>query len=350
MNNIHLLKVGYLALLITSVSYAMPGVQHDRGASLLRGTAVERGGISEMSMERLRSIGGWIDNPATKTGQYNLGSTGRPISPWNHNQIRHNPIRIARVFSGNGTVDPAALNVARLHKIQDMAVNSRPIDGWKITASRQTKANEILRFVERNGRLPKNLPTWVDKTGIETLKLSKNNISKVPVQGYVRNSVNGIQKIPPYLRKFPTTARTPLPFPRGPYPRPIPPVAASGLAVSVGASLTAGGLVFIFDTGAELISYNQGKISHGELKSGIKKAGIRAGAVGGATGVLYWCVSSPHGLVVVGVAVVAYVATDYAIAIWTDHWGTTPLELNELRGLLPDQMIDRTMLADLFLN
>ena len=142
----------------------------------------------------------------------------------------------------------------------------------------------------------------------------------------------------------------PWPNPPHPFPKPIPAAVTGGIASATGAALTAGGFVFVIDTGLELVSYSNGNISHGDLKSAIKKAGIRAGAVGSATWVVYTFSATPHVMVLIGVGVVAYVAADYAIATWTDHWGTTPLDLNELQGLLPADVINRPMLADIFLQ
>jgi len=344
----------------------MPGIAHDRGALLLRGTSPELGGVGSMTIEKIASVGRYMDHTLRFIGNYNVGNSGKPLSPWNHNELFHNPLKVAKTLSGIGEVDLAILNVARLHKIQDMASNSRPVDGWFINDQRRAKAQKILDFVKRNGRLPKNLPAWVDVVGTETGVLVGQG-SRPSTGASLKGATSSVRRglglasrgLTPQrivlapdgkpIIIFGPKSPNPWPPPR-PLPRPAPTALAGGFGAATGAALTAGGFVFVIDTGIELVSYSQGNISHGDLKTGIKKAGIRAGAVGAATGVVYLLSASPHGLVLIGVGIVAYVGADYAISIWEDHWGTTPLDLNELRGLLPKEIINRPMLADIFLQ
>jgi hypothetical protein len=360
-----------LAASFCSSIQGMPGVQHNRGALLLRGTAAELGGAANMTVEQIARVGSYMDHTLRFIGEYNVGNSGKPLSPSNHNELFHNPLKVAKTLSGTGEIDHAILNVARLHKIQDIAANSRPVDGFIITDQRRAEAQKILDFVKRNGRLPKNLPVWVDAVGTETGVLV-GNATRSSVGGSLKSVASGTR----YTNGSTSRAVAPMrivlgpdgrhiiiygprgprpfgppprPFPR-PFPKPIPPAVAGGLAAATSAALTAGGLVFVIDTGIELVSYSNGNISHGDLKSAINKAGIRAGAVGAATWVVYTFSATPHVMVLIGVGVVAYVAADYAIATWTDHWGTTPLDLNELSGLLPADVINRPMLADIFLQ
>ncbi len=145
---------------------AMPGAAHDSLAIKLMGTPAENGGIGNMPVEKLQSINDWIDNPATRTGEFENHVTRSPVHPNNHGHLRHNPNGVGQVFSGDGSVDPAARNVARLHKIADVAHNHAGVDGYgKITAAMRREAQKILRYVEANGALPKNLPAWVDEAG-----------------------------------------------------------------------------------------------------------------------------------------------------------------------------------------
>ena len=150
------------------------------GMNDLLGTPVEQGGAGNMPPAKVQSIGDWMDNPAQKTGQYNNHAAGgKPVHPSNHNLLRHNPDNVGRVFSGDGTVDPAARNVARVHKIQDIYNNSRPVDGWEITPGTRTEAEQLLRSLKESKRLPARLPTWVDQPG----PLIKTRLAPLPPSG-----------------------------------------------------------------------------------------------------------------------------------------------------------------------
>ena len=105
-------------------------------------------------------------------------------------------------------------------------------------------------------------------------------------------------------------------------------------------------MVVFFDTAIAGAKYANGEISHGDLKNEIEHATIRGATVCAATGTLYMLVGSPHVAVVVGVAIGSYIAADYAIGVWEDHYGTKPLDLNDYRGILPDRIIDRPMMDD----
>ena len=361
------------ALVISVNAFTMPGVAHRSGAMFLQGTAPELGGVGGMTIEQISKVGSYMDHTTRFFGKYNVGDSGKPLSAWNHNELFHNPMKVARTLSGvSGEVDLAILNLARLHKIQDIASNTRPVDGWFITDQRRAEAQKILDFVKRNGRLPKSLPVWVDAVGTETgvlvgsatrssagASLKGVASSSRSVKGTTSRTIAVKRMVigpngKPVLTLGPKGPRPfmppPRPWPNPPHPFPNPsPAVTGGLAAATSAALTAGGLVFVIDTSIELVSYSNGNISHGDLKSGIKKAGIRAGAVGAATGIVYLLAASPQGLVLVGVGIVAYVGADYAISTWEDHFGATPLDLKELSGLLPADVINRPMLADIFL-
>lgn len=155
------------------------------GIKDLTGTSVADGGIGEMSFEKMSRIQTWIDAPASQTGEYiNRLAGGKVLSPSNHNALRHNPVGVAKVFSGDGSIAQDALNVARLHKIQDMAHNVCPIDGWQVTPSRTAQASEILSHVDSFKKLPSELPHWVDARGpliTEKTLASTKTISAIPL-------------------------------------------------------------------------------------------------------------------------------------------------------------------------
>ena len=136
------------------------------GMADLIGTPANQGGVGFMTLNQLVGVSQWMDDPALKTGQYkNQLAGGGLLCPANHNALRHNPIQVAKVFSGDGSVDGAVRNAAATHKIQDIAHNSRPVDGVEITKESSAEAQKILRHVKENGRLPEKLPAWVDKRG-----------------------------------------------------------------------------------------------------------------------------------------------------------------------------------------
>jgi hypothetical protein len=136
------------------------------GMADLIGTPVIEGGVGPMTIDQLVGVSQWMDNPALKTGQYNNQlAGGELLRPANHNALRHNPVNSAKVLSGDGSVALDKLNAIRVHKIQDIANNSRPVDGWDITPQLRAEAKQILRHVKKNGKLPDKLPSWVDERG-----------------------------------------------------------------------------------------------------------------------------------------------------------------------------------------
>ncbi len=139
-------------VLASHLCLAMPGPAHNASGERLMGVPADQGGVGPMTAEKIRSTDTWMDSPSSRLGSW-------------HGNTRHSPEAVARVYSGNGTVDPAALNKARLHKIEDIAHNTRPVDGWYPDPHLKKEAEEILRFVHENHRLPGKLPRWVDEPG-----------------------------------------------------------------------------------------------------------------------------------------------------------------------------------------
>lgn len=163
-----------------NVALAMPGSDHLYGIDDLGGAIdlVGSGPDAADRLEKARSVFDWMDNPAQKTGQYRLGVNRQWVNPNNHNFIRHNPQRVARALSGSGQVTSEVLDLARLHKIQDMAHNVRPVDGWPLTPRMKKDAEITLRYLSRYKKLPSRLPAWVDKSG--PLITSTKNVRAVP--------------------------------------------------------------------------------------------------------------------------------------------------------------------------
>ena len=128
----------------------------------IMGTPVKQGGLGKVAFDKVMRASKWIDNPATKTGQYlNQKAGGTLVTPMNHGSLRHNPGKIENALKWQGSK-----NLGRLHKIQDVVYNSARanVDGYKITSKMRKEADVILRYVRRYKKLPKRLPSWVDRT------------------------------------------------------------------------------------------------------------------------------------------------------------------------------------------
>lgn len=161
-------------IMIAEYAGAMALPQHVQGTGELggmddlRGTLPRQGGIGDMARRRIESISRWMDNPATRIGETrNRMAGGESLSPWNHRAQRHNPERVAKAFAGRGQPDPAVRNVARVHKLQDIATGRAPTDGHVITPNMRRNARNILKRIRTYRRLPPDnlLPTWVDQSG-----------------------------------------------------------------------------------------------------------------------------------------------------------------------------------------
>ncbi len=162
----------FIALSLAPPVHAFPSWQmHLEGIGDLAGMLDLQGGVTA---EKARSISRWMDNPATRAGQSrNHMAGGGTLSVGNHRAQRHNPVRAARVFSGDGTVSPQTLNQARIHKLQDIAsargveTGRAMVDGHRVTPAMQRKAQAILRHIRRFRRLPPEhrLPAWLDNSG-----------------------------------------------------------------------------------------------------------------------------------------------------------------------------------------
>ena len=136
---------------ISGVASAMPGTAHNAGTSLLLETPWQKGGAKALDSVKVAGIHTWMDYPSKWLGPH-------------HNRIRHNPIRATRALSGTGKINPAKLNIARMHKIQDVYFNTNPVDGWKLTSKMKQQAGEIIAYANRKKGLPSRLPVWVDQT------------------------------------------------------------------------------------------------------------------------------------------------------------------------------------------
>jgi hypothetical protein len=167
--NMHLGVVCFVLFLCASApnqALGMAGSKHDYYGELLLDTPASQGGAMGMSQEKVGTINRWMDYYATTPGEFTNSFRDAPVSPRNHSDIRHNPRAAARALSGTGRAAQAELNVARVHKIADVATYKAPsVDRIPLTPEMQREAQEILDFVENNHRLPRRLPSWVDERG-----------------------------------------------------------------------------------------------------------------------------------------------------------------------------------------
>jgi hypothetical protein len=169
---------------------AMPGEAHDRLGKKILSQSTARGGAAGLMPQQVESINRWMDNPATKTGEYMNRSVDQLVCPRNHGILRHNPDSVSRALSGTGEINPAIKNVARVHKIADIAHNTSPVDGWKPAGEMKRGAQQMISHVETHNSLPQKLPKWVDEAGpLAKAKLIAKPATKItkaaPVVGFV---------------------------------------------------------------------------------------------------------------------------------------------------------------------
>jgi hypothetical protein len=312
-----------LCMLLVGPSWGMPGTAHNELAQRLLNTPASQGGSQGLTMDQARAVGRWMDNPTSKTGQYINRSVGRPVHPINHGHLRHNPVRVAKAMSGNGTVDPAKLNVARLHKIADVAHNKAAVDGWKITSQMRKEAQVIIDHVAKHHRLPKQLPGWVDQSGPIITERAKSIAAAGKAKAAKQTAGLLIKRTPrpmPMPKRLPPGSPMPRPTiprpdfpPVGPRPMPKVPPGHAGPAALAKAAKMGGGVVvgrIIIEGGIATIQYVNGGLSTGQYNQAITATGIKALGSGALTSVALICFTNPGTAVVFVVAVGACIVVD----------------------------------------
>ncbi len=186
---------------------------HNRFGRMLLESDPKDGGSAGLTKEQVDGVSRWMDAPATKTGSQVDQSTQKLLTPSNHPYQRHNPFQVAKAMSGKGAVYDdrflARLNAARLHKVLDVAHNKVPVDGFTITPDMRSEAKAILEHVEKQKRLPKQSPCWVDYRGIDGVTNQKKltDISAIndeifksvrvnQIDDYVDTSFKGLRSLP----------------------------------------------------------------------------------------------------------------------------------------------------------
>lgn len=300
-----ILAVGLLA--IAGVADAMPGAAHDTLSRRILNVPPAQGGALGITPEKATRIGDWMDWPATQTGRFQNHIAGSPIRPSNHADLRHNPLRVARALSGDGSIDPGVANIARLHKIADVAHNKVAVDGIQLTPRRVTEARQLLDYVKENGRLPRRLPEWVDARGAPDAVVEPLVLREGAKRSLLRSSLE-------------TALRSP--------------AAAAGVSV------------LILDSGLNTWQYCHGEMSHDEFKEANAESAVKSAAVATAVKVVYLLTPTPHGLVVAAVVFGTYLAVDAVIAELKAHFDTGAFQAGDLRSIISDRTIGSLTISD----
>ncbi len=279
-----------------SQAEAMPGAAHQRLATLLLDTPPSSGGAKGLTVEQVRAVSRWMDTPAMQTGQYTNQAVGQPVHPSNHGHLRHNPVRVAKAMSGDGGVNAAKLNVARLHKIADVAYNTAGVDGSTVTPEMKREAKNIIRYVWQHKRLPDTLPDWVDQSGQIITNSTKSTASSKTSSAVAAKSGTASK-------------------------------AGGGAAGSAGsgklAALAGGGVMIgriVIEGGAATIQYNRGNVSTGQYNEELRAVGIRAVGSGVLTSAALVAFTNPGTAVVFIVAVGACIVVDVTYGIVQNHF------------------------------
>ncbi len=337
-------KIAFILLLIVLTVavcpmglQAMPGSMHHRGAERLMETPVEKGGFENASPEYVRKVMDFMDGPARKIGEYHVKvSGGKLLTPSNHADLFHNPANVGNVFHSK-----VAENIARLHKIQDIAynaVNEVSVDGWTITAKMQKQAQDILRHVARTGAMPKHLPRWVDNKG--------TNITKTAVKHEVENlSIAGSAMKKPVITRIPGPQRMTANLNQiAQNAKGIEkPTVVYGImtAQKIIVPLKSGLLTFAVDAGIATYSYLAGETWLADFQREVQYAAIRGTTVGTAIAVAIVLGATPGGWAVLAVGLGAYIITDLAIQIWKHYEAKQYLAMEDLSpfGISPSDSI-----------
>jgi hypothetical protein len=108
----------------------------------------------------------------------------------------------------------------------------------------------------------------------------------------------------------------------------------------------AAGITFAVDEAFSGWNYYHGDLSKADFQRQTGQNGIKAATVGIATQLVYILAPTPHGLVLIGVAIVVYVATDQAISAYDGVFVPQAPKAAELAGIVPDRYISAPMLDE----
>ena len=177
---------------------ASPGPLHHKDIDYLLDVKVKKGGFGNLTKEEAIKIMDFMDAPVKHIGKYHVNvSGGKTLTPYNHADLYHNPLNIRNIFHSD-----EAMNVARLHKIQDVAFNSSKasIDGWHSTENMKNQAVKIRQFVKDHNKFPKHLPKWVDQQGPNIVKQSNVVAKALPIAKGVAPETTTVSKAFPIAK------------------------------------------------------------------------------------------------------------------------------------------------------
>ena len=256
---------------------ASPGPLHHKDINYLLDVKVKKGGFGNLTKDEAIKIMDFMDAPAKHIGEYHVNvSGGKTLTPTNHADLYHNPLNVKNVFHND-----EAMNVARLHKIQDVAYNSSKasIDGWNSTENMKNQAIKIRQFVKDHNRFPKHLPKWVDQQGPNIIKQSSAVSKALPIaKGVAPEASTGVKA----LERGKTLGKS----------------SVAGAAYGMAAIVSAVDLGLMIYNAHEIeAGYEKGEISEDvRIVAHCVNVGSKLGAIGGnfAAAALLVC-STPYG-------------------------------------------------------
>ena len=181
-----------MSCLVSSL-LASPGPVHHKDIDYLLNVPVEKGGFGGLTKDEAVKVMDFMDAPAKHLGEYHVNvSGGKLLTPTNHADLYHNPLNIRNIFHSD-----EAMNVTRLHKIQDVAYNSSKasIDGWNSTENMRIQAVKIRQFVKDHNRFPRHLPKWVDRQGPNIVKQSAVAKALPIAKGVAPEATTGVKAL-----------------------------------------------------------------------------------------------------------------------------------------------------------
>lgn len=124
--------------------------------------------------------------------------------------------------------------------------------------------------------------------------------------------------------------------------------AASNWAMSLvkQPGVLAAGITFVVDEAFTGWEYYKGNINGATFQRQSAQNGIKAVAVGVPTQLVYILAPTPHGLALIGVGIVAYVAADQAVKAYDNTFVPKAPMAAELAGIIPDDCISVPMLDE----
>lgn len=110
--------------------------------------------------------------------------------------------------------------------------------------------------------------------------------------------------------------------------------------------VAAGGITFVIDEGFTAWKYYKGTLNKADFQQQTVQNTVKAASVGMAIQLVYFLAPTPHGLVVIGVGIVAYAVSEQAIAAYDKTFTPQSPRAVELHGMIPSSFLEFPMLDD----